>query len=113
MALLLGWSPPGVQRAGVAGAVLSYLAIAGPSPSLARSSAMALLGLAALTSRRRPLVLNALALVAAGLALASPRLTRDLAFQLSCSATAGLILFGMTTQQRLARSGVARWVRWV
>jgi len=110
VALLLAWSPPVVQRAAVAGAVLGYLAIAGPSPSLARSSAMALLGLAALTSRRRPLVLNALALVAAGLALASPRLTRDLAFQLSCSATAGLILFGMAAQERSEGSGLARWL---
>ncbi|HSM52046.1 MAG TPA: ComEC/Rec2 family competence protein [Thermoanaerobaculia bacterium] len=110
VALMLVWCPPVVQRVGIAFAVIGYLAIAGPSPSLARSSAMALLGLAALASRRRPLVLNALALVAAGLALASPDLTRDLAFRLSCSAAAGLILFGMAMDRRPERSGLLRWI---
>ncbi len=110
VALLLAWFPTCAQRLGIALTVLAYLAIAGPSPSLSRSSAMALLGLAALASRRRPLVLNALALVAAGLALASPRLTRDLAFQLSCSATAGLILFGVAMERRRGAGGLARWL---
>ncbi len=110
-AFFLAWLPPLAQRLAIALAVAGYLAIAGPSPSLLRSSLMALLAVAALASRRRPLVLNALAVVAAGLALLSPRITRDLAFQLSCSATAGILLAGGVIAPRWRRAPLPlRWL---
>jgi competence protein ComEC len=72
-------------------AVLGYLLLVGPRPSLLRASAMALLALGALVLRRPPSAGNALALfVLVGLLL-RPVLVEDLGFALSVGATAALV----------------------
>ncbi len=85
----------------VAAAVVVYLLLVGPRPSLLRASAMALLAVAALLLERPPSAANALALAAAGLALARPEVVREVGFQLTVAATAGIVL--------LAPALVRRW----
>ena len=92
------------QRLSTALAVAGYVMLAGPFPALLRAAAMGLLGLLAVTLRRPPAALNALAVAAALLAAFSPELLDDLGFQLSCSATAGLILFTGPIAERWSRT---------
>ncbi len=73
-------------------AVAGYLLLIGPRPSMLRASVMGLLALAALLLERPPRALNALACGAAALVLADPRILLDLGFQLSASATAGILV---------------------
>lgn len=103
--VLLLASPLGrhAQRLLAALAILAYVMIAGPYPALLRAVAMGLLAILALTLRRRPLAPNALAVAAAILAGTSPSLIDDLGFQLSCSATAGLILLAGPLGRRFSR----------
>lgn len=96
------------QRLTTALAVTGYVLLAGPFPALLRAAAMGLLGLLAVTLRRPPAALNALAVAAALLAAFSPELLDDLGFQLSCSATAGLILFTVPIAERLDRA--SKWI---
>lgn len=75
-----------------AGSVGAYLMIAGPLPALVRASVMGLLAVAALALERPPAAKNGLGL-ALLLGIASrPDLVLDLSFQLSMSATAGLLV---------------------
>ncbi|MGE0639191.1 MAG: DNA internalization-related competence protein ComEC/Rec2 [Thermoanaerobaculia bacterium] len=73
-------------------AILSYLLLVGPVPSLLRASVMATVALAAVAFGRPPLVLHCLALAIAGMLLVSPAMSMDVGFQLSCAATLGLVV---------------------
>src|SRR5207302_10970601 len=94
----------GVRGRALAGAAcaLLYTGLAGPIPSLARAAASELLRAAAALASRRLDPVQALALSALGLLVVMPGWAHDLGFQLSCTATLGLVTVG-----RLAPAG--RW----
>lgn len=84
--------PRPLQPIAAAGAVLTFLWLAGSSPSLVRASLMAVLALTALRLRRRPVAINALSLVAVGMVVAQPSVLDDVGFGLSIAATAGIVV---------------------
>lgn len=85
-------------------AVALFVQVVGPFPALLRAALMGLLGLLALVSSRRHWAGNALAVAAIVLAAREPELVRDLGFQLSFAATAGLVW--------LAPAFERLWPRW-
>lgn len=84
--------PAAVRISLAAVAVAGFVAVAGARPALLRAAAMGAALAVALCLGRRPVAVAQLAVVAALLALARPRLLDDLGFLLSCSATAGILL---------------------
>ena len=80
-------------------AVGGYLLIAGLSPSVVRAGVMALVFLVGTYLGRPQSALSALGAAALAMTAWSPAVVRDIGFQLSLSATAGLIVFGP-------------WIRW-
>lgn len=89
-------------------AVGAYLAVVGPRPSILRASLMALLAGAALLLRRLPQALAALGGAAVLLVLDRPELVRDLGFQLSFAATAGILLLAPRFEAAWGRGVAAR-----
>lgn len=83
-------------------AILLYAALAGFSPPVVRSVLMGLISLFAAVWGREKDSVNALALTAGAMLLVEPALLDDISFQLSCSATAGLVLLHAKTQAWLA-----------
>lgn len=75
-----------------AGAIWLYAMVAGASPSAVRAAVMGTLYLTALGLGRPSSVLPALALAAALMTVASPSLVRQVSFQLSFAAVAGIAL---------------------
>ena len=75
----------------IATAVALYTLAVGPAPSVVRAAVMALVALAGLALGRVPLARQGLALALVGALAAQPGLARDPGFQLSFSATAGLL----------------------
>ena len=73
--------------------VLPYVLVAGAEPNIMRAFVMALVMLAAFYIERPHLGLHVLALAAVGLLLWRPAWAVDVGFQLSISATAGIIAF--------------------
>ncbi|MEZ5314483.1 MAG: DNA internalization-related competence protein ComEC/Rec2 [Thermoanaerobaculia bacterium] len=73
-------------------AILVYLLLVGPVPSLLRASVMTSVALAAVAFGRPPLPLHCLALASVGMLLVSPAMSVDVGFQLSCAATFGLVV---------------------
>ncbi|MGD2114213.1 MAG: ComEC/Rec2 family competence protein, partial [Acidobacteriota bacterium] len=103
LVLVLGVRLPRRPRLAAALAtVAAYLLLVGPRPSLLRASLMAVLAAAALWSERPPQAANALAVAAAGIALADPRVVIDLGFRLTVGATAGIVLLGPVLARRWA-----------
>ncbi len=80
-------------------AVGGYLLIAGLSPSVVRAGVMAAVFLFGTYLGRQQSALSALGTAAVVMTAWSPSVARDLGFQLSLSATAGLVVFGP-------------WIRW-
>lgn len=102
--LFLGsWLPRRWRLGLLVPVVALYVLLVGPLPALVRSAWMALLAVAALLAERPPAPANALAWAAGLLVLQRPTLVEDVSFQLTVSATAGLLLVA----PRLA----ARWRR--
>ncbi len=102
---LLGrWLPRGVRLLLAGGAVAGYLMIAGPLPGLVRASVMGLLAVAALAFERPPVARNGLGLALLLGVASRPDLVRDLSFQLSMSATVGLLVLAPRFEQA--------WNRW-
>ncbi|MBI4505708.1 MAG: ComEC/Rec2 family competence protein [Chloroflexi bacterium] len=94
------------QRAALAVAVLTvlgYAAIVGPDPPVIRATIMGLLALVALALGRTGDALNGLALAAIAMTAWDPQALFDLSFQLSCLATAGLVLLAPLLERPLAR----------
>lgn len=71
--------------------LICYLAVIGPRPGLVRSSGMAVLACFSIFLERPPQVGNMLAVAAVLLVAAQPDLVNDLGFQLTMSATAGIV----------------------
>lgn len=78
------WAPP-------LACTFAYLLLIGARPSILRASAMAAAGWVALAAGRVPARHNALAGIAAAMALIDPSLTSDLGFQLTVAATGGIL----------------------
>lgn len=94
-------------------AMALYLLVVGPLAPLLRSAVMAWLGLAAWLLERPPVVSNSWGVALLGLLVTDPSLAVDLSFQLTISATAGLIFLApslasaWTMLPRLARGSLA------
>lgn len=90
---LLGrWLPRSIRLLLAAAAVAAYLMIAGPLPALVRAAVMGLLAVAALAFERPPAAKNGLGLALLLGVASRPDLVLDLSFQLSMSATVGLLV---------------------
>ena len=87
-------------------AVLGFVILARPSPSVLRAAAMGAVGLIALASGRTRAAVPALGAAAAVLVVADPALAGDAGFALSVSATAGLLLLAPGWRDRLVRHRV-------
>lgn len=83
------------------GAMGLFLLLAGPHPSVVRAVLMGGLALLALENGRRGRPLGLLGLAAAVMLLLRPHWLHDVGFQLSCAATAGLVVTAGPLQQRL------------
>lgn len=90
--LLAGWLPRSVRLLLMLIAIALYLLLIGPLPPLVRSAVMGLLAVLALLAERPPSALNGLAWAVILLVLESPDIVQQLSFQLTVSATAGLLL---------------------
>lgn len=90
---------------GSALAIWAFVLFVGPGPTLVRAAIMGTLYLAAEAAGRRGDALTALAASAVLMTALSPATILDIGFQLSCAATAGLILLapGLTAHLRRLR----------
>jgi competence protein ComEC len=89
-------------------ATVLFVLVAGARPALLRAAAMGVLAAGALALERRPHGLALLASLALALALAEPRLLGDLGYQLTCSATAGILWLSPRFEARWAV--LPRWL---
>lgn len=100
-----------------AGAMVVFLLLAGPQPSVIRAVLMGAIALVLLESGRRGRPLGILGLSLAGMLLLRPAWLHDVGFQLSAAATAGLVLTARPLEQALAGlppggpPGAAGWWR--
>jgi competence protein ComEC len=90
-------------------AVLGFVVLARPSPSVVRAAAMAAVVLLALAVGRGRSAVPALAAAVLVLLLADPALAVDPGFALSVLATAALVLLAPGWSDALQRRGVPRW----
>ncbi|MCH7666712.1 MAG: DNA internalization-related competence protein ComEC/Rec2 [Acidobacteria bacterium] len=72
-------------------AVIAYLVLVGARPSIIRATAMSLLAFGAVCSQRPPHSQQALCLAACALVVVDPALVLNLGYQLTVSATAGIL----------------------
>ena len=86
-------------------ALVGFVVLARPSPSVVRAAAMGAIGLLGLASGRPRAALPALAAGVAVLVLADPELAADPGFALSVLATAGLLLLAPPWRDALRRRG--------
>ncbi|MFI1197745.1 ComEC/Rec2 family competence protein [Micromonospora sp. NPDC020750] len=106
--LLARWSRAGPRVAAglCALALVGFVILVRPSPSVVRAATMGAIGLAALAVGRPRATLPALAAAVAGLVLLDPDLAGDPGFALSVLATAGLLLLAPGWRDGLRRRGV-------
>nr|WP_249714376.1 ComEC/Rec2 family competence protein [Micromonospora sp. NBRC 107566] len=106
--LLARWCRAGPRVAVVACAValVGFVILARPSPSVVRAAAMGAVGLLALVSGRSRAALPALCATIMVLIVADPGLAVDAGFALSVLATGGLLLLGARWRDGLRRLGV-------
>ncbi|MCX4470598.1 ComEC/Rec2 family competence protein [Micromonospora sp. NBC_01655] len=106
--LLARWSRAGPRvAAGLCGlALVGFVILVRPSPSVVRAATMGAIGLAALAAGRPRAALPALAAGVAGLVLLDPELAGDPGFALSVLATGGLLLLAPGWRDGLRRRGV-------
>ncbi|HEX2774823.1 MAG TPA: ComEC/Rec2 family competence protein, partial [Micromonosporaceae bacterium] len=106
--LLARWSRlgPGLAAAACAVALVGFVILARPSPSVIRAATMGAIGLAALAAGRPRAALPALCTAVAVLVVADPALAGDPGFALSVLATAGLLLLAPGWRDALRRRGV-------
>ncbi|GAB2593342.1 competence protein ComEC [Paractinoplanes abujensis] len=88
-----------------AAALVGFVILARPSPSVVRAAAMGAIGLIGLASGRRRAALPALAAGVAVLILADPELASDVGFALSVLATSGLLLLAPVWRDGLRARG--------
>lgn len=84
-------------------ALVGFVILVTPQPSVIRASAMAIVVLAAIALGRPGGGVAALGVAVIGLIASDPWLARDFGFALSAAATAGLLLLAGPLSQRLAR----------
>jgi competence protein ComEC len=84
-------------------AVVAFVIVARPEPSVLRAMVMGLIGLLAIVSGRRRQGVPALAAAVLGLVLVDPTLARSYGFALSVLATAGLLVLAPPWRDRLSR----------
>ncbi|MGE5764797.1 MAG: ComEC/Rec2 family competence protein, partial [Mycobacterium leprae] len=101
----------GLRARAAAGAValVGFVVLARPSPSVVRAAAMGLVVLAALATGRQRQAVPALAGAVLALVLVTPELARSPGFALSVVATAGLVVLAPPMARRLAR-WLPRWL---
>jgi competence protein ComEC len=87
-------------------ALVGFVILARPSPSVVRAAAMGAIGLLALASGRTRAALPALAAGVAALVLADPELAGDAGFTLSVLATSGLLLLAPRWRDAMRRRRV-------
>jgi competence protein ComEC len=97
---------PRLAAALCAGAMLGFVILARPSPSVLRAAAMGGLGVLALAAGRSRAAVPALAASVAILTLADPELAGDAGFALSVFATGGLLLLAPRWRDALRRRRV-------
>lgn len=84
-------------------AVVFFVLLARPQPSVLRAAAMGVVALAGLTSASRARGIRVLAVAVVALVVLDPWLARSAGFILSSLATAGIVLFGSRWRDLLAR----------
>lgn len=106
--LLARWARAGPRTAAVACALalIGFVVLVRPSPSVIRAATMGAIGLAALAAGRPRAALPALCAAVTVLVLADPELAGDAGFTLSVLATAGLLLLAPGWRDALRRRGV-------
>ncbi|MFJ6199685.1 ComEC/Rec2 family competence protein [Micromonospora sp. NPDC092111] len=106
--LLARWARAGPRTAAVlcGFALVGFVVLVRPSPSVVRAATMGAIGLAALAVGRPRAALPALAAAVAVLVLVDPELAGDAGFALSVLATAGLLLLAPGWRDALRRRGV-------
>ncbi|SCE85715.1 competence protein ComEC [Micromonospora viridifaciens] len=106
--LLARWARAGPWTAAVlcVVALVGFVILVRPSPSVVRAAAMGAIGLAALAAGRPRAALPALAAAVTVLVLVDPDLAGDPGFTLSVCATAGLLLLAPGWRDALRRRGV-------
>ncbi|MGW0522782.1 DNA internalization-related competence protein ComEC/Rec2 [Crossiella sp. NPDC003009] len=97
---------PRTATAAAALALLGFVILARPQPSVLRAAVMAAIGLYALTSGRERAAIPALAGTITILLLADPELAGDLGFLLSVLATTALVLLAPRWSDNLRQRGV-------
>ncbi|RZS31410.1 competence protein ComEC [Herbihabitans rhizosphaerae] len=91
-------------------ALVGFVVLAGPEPSVLRAGAMAAVGLIALALGRQRMALPALAASVIVLVLFDPALAVDFGFALSVLATGGLVLVAPRWADSLAARGMPRGI---
>ncbi|GAB1645633.1 ComEC/Rec2 family competence protein [Krasilnikovia sp. MM14-A1259] len=100
---------PGLTAAVCAVALVGFVLLARPSPSVVRAAAMGAIGLIGLATGRPRAALPALAAGIAVLVLLDPELAGDAGFALSVLATGGLLLLAPRWRDALCRRGWPAW----
>jgi competence protein ComEC len=98
--LLAGWLPRSVRLLLMLLAIAVYLLLVGPFPALVRSAVMGLLAVLALLVERPPSPANGLAWAVILLVLDSPDVVRSPGFQLTVSATVGILVVAPPLAER-------------
>lgn len=102
VALALGRLRLEVRIAGALAALVLFVAVVGPEPSVLRAAAMGTLGLVALVAGRRAEPLHGLAIALIAVVGLRPGLVASVGLHLSAAATAGIVLWARPLATRLA-----------
>lgn len=99
---------PRTAAAGAMAALVGFVVLAGPEPSVLRAGVMGAVGLLALAVGRQRAALPALGVAVIVLVVWDPAMAVSIGFALSVLATAGLVLIAPRWAERLADRGVPR-----
>ena len=98
--MVLFWAPLAVRLPVALVLALGYVVLAGARPSLVRATLMMSALFVGWLLRRPPQPLNVLAWVSGAMVLYEPQITRDLGFQLTVVATAGILVLSPHLEKR-------------
>jgi competence protein ComEC len=99
---------PRTAAAGAMTALVGFVVLAGPEPSVLRAGVMGTVGLLALAIGRQRAAVPALSVAVIVLVLWDPAMAVNIGFALSVLATGGLVLIAPRWAERLAARGVPR-----